>query len=168
MQLAGCFLVAGRQVDWALNAILGHKYNQPVCPDLHTEGWATSGLQSELPAGHLGADFIVQEPPFTQVRMSRRHTDWLAEAAKPQSRPQKVNCGPSCHSGIDPRRPLSYLTSISSTLPALLLSLPHPFEVWPNSSTKLELTQVMHAPGTVVHPAQVVVQLHRSPPIRLF
>ena len=83
MWLAACFLVGGCQVDWALNAILGHKHNQAVCPDLHTKGWATSALGSELPAGQPSADITVQEPHFTEVRIRRRCTDWLAESAKP-------------------------------------------------------------------------------------
>ncbi len=69
MWLAGCFFVGGGQVHWALDAILGHKNNQPVCPDLHTNGWALSGLGSELPAGPSSASFTVQEPPFNGVRV---------------------------------------------------------------------------------------------------
>lgn len=109
MWLAGCFCVGGGQVHWALDAILGHKHNQPVCPDLHTNGWALSGLGSELPAGPSSASFTVQEPPFNGVRVRHRYTNWFAEPAKSLRCPQQIICGASAtvvRPFAAPQRPL--------------------------------------------------------------
>ena len=90
MWLAGCFLVGGCQVDWALNAILGHKHNEPVCPDLHANRWATSGVRFELPAAQSSANFTTQEPQLCTVWVRHSCADWLAES---QHCPQEAICG---------------------------------------------------------------------------